>query len=519
MSQAMETLKDSREPLWLEGCPVLLLSHTLLRQPDTGAVFARCLFQNVSGQTVSEASVSLSCTGGNWFPLRPVEDFLFSGLSAAPRETFGETILIPLPDPATRDFTVSVRRVVLEGGALWKRNSAQLQLLQAGAPLSSLGDYREQYLRDVGTFTSAPQRNLPCERPGWWQCGCGAVVPGAPGVCPQCGTVYQKLLEAANPRSLQEHLEETLRRQRAEEEGAKLQALQKAKKHKRIIIASILSSLVIAACAAALLHYMLVVRPETQYNEAASLLQQADYDGAHEAYLHLGNYRDAPQKAEEALLEKDYQSALEQAANGEYEAALDQFTRLGGYRDASAQVKEILVMQKTEEMEQYISQEDWEGAYRYYLDLSIEFQTATPILQLKEQCFEANPWKLCTILSTSNFNDENENYHGWDFTEEQQSTFSKRDGISATDPLYLHYYVSSGMPLISEYYTMDISWPNGSMTTNTFETVRKNEDDIASCLLLKSFSSMEPGRVTILIKRINTSEVVQVYQFMIESSY
>ena len=54
-------IKEFSILLWQWGCPLLLQSHSLVKEKKKGALFACCRFENLSTQAVVSLTVSLSC--------------------------------------------------------------------------------------------------------------------------------------------------------------------------------------------------------------------------------------------------------------------------------------------------------------------------------------------------------------------------------------------------------------------------------------------------------------------------
>lgn len=79
---------------------------------------------------------------------------------------------------------------------------------------------------------------------------------------------------------------------------------------------------------------------QTAYVEAELLLKKQDYDGALEAFLALGNFEDAKERASELEnLQEDYEDALELLNKGSYDKAQKAFGKLGDYRDSETYMK------------------------------------------------------------------------------------------------------------------------------------------------------------------------------------
>lgn len=97
-----------------------------------------------------------------------------------------------------------------------------------------------------------------------------------------------------------------------------------------------------------------VVLPAKHYSDAEALLEQKDYDAAAEAFIALGSYKDAEDRAHDAR----YQGAENLLAQKDYDAAVEAFTALGTYEDAEDRVKEV----RYQEAEELLTLGDCQGA-------------------------------------------------------------------------------------------------------------------------------------------------------------
>ena len=85
-----------------------------------------------------------------------------------------------------------------------------------------------------------------------------------------------------------------------------------------------------------------VMKPAMDYKAAQERMDAGEYDSAAEAFSELGNYKDSPQKAEDAVHEKAYQKAQTLLASEEYDQAAEAFTALGAYKDSAQKAKDAM---------------------------------------------------------------------------------------------------------------------------------------------------------------------------------
>ncbi|MGN1019073.1 MAG: TIR domain-containing protein [Aristaeellaceae bacterium] len=109
---------------------------------------------------------------------------------------------------------------------------------------------------------------------------------------------------------------------------AELEAQDKARKRKRLMIA-IVSAAVVLVVALSLLITKVII-PGNHYKEAEALLAAGEYDAASEAFAALENYKDAADR----VLEPYYVQAEALLADGDQDGAAEAFARAAGYQDA-----------------------------------------------------------------------------------------------------------------------------------------------------------------------------------------
>ena len=112
------------------------------------------------------------------------------------------------------------------------------------------------------------------------------------------------------------------------------------KKSKKPLIAGICA--VVAIVIVAIVAVQVVI-PLSNYNAAEKAFEDGDYAAAAEKYQALGDYKDAPDKADLAVRAGHYQAAEAAFNAGDFNAAHDEFVLSGNYQDASARAAEAVL--------------------------------------------------------------------------------------------------------------------------------------------------------------------------------
>ena len=538
-------------PVWQWGCPLLLQSHSLVKEKKKGALFACCRFENLSTQAVVSLTVSLSCVRKDWFPALPVESFIYDGLHVPVCQAFGEDIRIPLPDPHTQEFSVYVQQVHFADGSVWTGGQDPLRYIRGTRPLSELGDVRDIYLWKASQLSSALQVCLPDRHNGWWQCGCGEIVLGSSGFCPKCGADIVMLIAASDPDYLntqrdeyQEYLEQRAVTEVEDRRKAKEKAL-RVSRYRRIAVASFAT--IFAAVAAVYgfsVYRQQVLIPQDQYQAASQLLESGQYEQAQAAFVAMGDYQDAPEKAQEAASEIKYREGADLETSGDYSRARAIFESLGGYKDSRSRYKECTYQMALEEIEDgyYSSAQIWLQKLGYYKDAkdllskAREEEKAQKLIQLGEekkwdefssycydnqellkrediqklyqQCVEETPLHLKTVLSPYPFGRSNISE-----VEAEQGYVEDAQEIEDWDILYLTVIVTGENTLIQDGYEITVTWPD-QMVSKYFFHVRKGTGSTwTDSISLGTTYTHPPGNVLISIERRGTGQVVRTYEF------
>ena len=112
MSERYSKLFSLPENLYTTGAPVVIAAGALLKDNQSGNVLAQLKLQNINSQTIKAATVQI-------FPMDTAGDaidetatYQYLDLNAGRDEFFGQKTAIPLPNAATRSFSVIVTEII-----------------------------------------------------------------------------------------------------------------------------------------------------------------------------------------------------------------------------------------------------------------------------------------------------------------------------------------------------------------------------------------------------------------------
>lgn len=326
-----------------EGCPVIIPEGVLL-QDAAGQKLARVSLMNLDSRSVASAELEIQCVGPCGEDLGAVICAV-EGLDAAAGAVFGGDYLIP--DPATELMHAAVRAVRFADGSCWESKGGRWDPLPEPRAVEQLfqePELAKEYKEAVGE----PCLQAPRMYQGLFLCACGTINLDPDAPCRGCGRTFPELASAMNPEYLQARREERLareaaQRQRAEAREAERKQLRReeAKQHRKeggkffliALIAVVILGLLAWVIPTQVVPY---VRFGQAYAEAEQLLEQEQYDMAHQSFAALGDYSDSVTMAQEAL----YRKAQALRAEGKYQEAIAQFEALGSYNDSAALVEE-----------------------------------------------------------------------------------------------------------------------------------------------------------------------------------
>ncbi len=125
MSERYTRLFSLPENLGLKDCPVVISAGALLMDNTTGKVLAQLKFRNLSSQAVKAVTVRINAYNTAGEALNGVDSFSYLDLNVPLDGEFGSQTPIPLPDTATRSFTVDILSVTLADGTIYSPAETQ----------------------------------------------------------------------------------------------------------------------------------------------------------------------------------------------------------------------------------------------------------------------------------------------------------------------------------------------------------------------------------------------------------
>lgn len=386
-----------------DGCPVYISAGTVFRDNYSGQLLTQIVLGNLSARSVSACTVEIRTFAVNGQPLETMS-YQYLDLRCAPGSLFGGAVSIALPNPNIRRMQILVREVVMEPFLVWHSTDDTVYALPQPARLESLlPDPR--HIQYYASLVGKPCMFIPRQEQGLFMCTCGQIGMAADGPCRRCGSTFEALHEALDADAIQAAVSEQLRLEeeariaaiqaaeeerlaREKEEAERLAALKAKKKKTRKRVLTIAAVLVILAALAGLTVGVIIpgVQNSNVYKAAAALRDEGRYTEAEEAFLALGDYKDAatqalesryllaqlyldegkphvaveiwsslgdysdsPQRVDEALTqwhEQDYQAATALKEEGSYMDAAKAFAKLGDFRDAQEQQNICMQLQK-----------------------------------------------------------------------------------------------------------------------------------------------------------------------------
>ncbi len=399
--------------LYAAGAPVLIAAGALLKDSQTGSVLCQLKFRNISGRSISALKVRVLCYDmSEELVCRAEHQYL--DLKVAPEQSFGSKEAIPLPDSSVRSYDVQVVSVHFSDGGRWAAgDELEWEPLPAQEQLRDRIFDRE-LLRQYRLETTDKSEFVPLVHKDIWLCSCGAICsPGAE--CEKCAQDYDSLMELLNVELL---LEKKNARLLEESKAAAKRESSRAHSMKVIKIVLLILIPVLIAAGAIFFFYSRsqqraaeyemanllfssgqymdaaaafdalgdyedapakanaardILSEMNNYDKAKKFLENGRYDDAREAFLSMGSYGDAPQLA----LEADYLKAMSLIEKGELEDARELFKALGEYKDSQKQAASFRMLMTKEERSWH---EECEGP----LSISYEYDRAGQLLRKTE---------------------------------------------------------------------------------------------------------------------------------------
>ena len=333
---------------WLKDCPVLLQSYALTKSNTNNSIFLQCKFENIADKSIKAMNIAVKCSDVSHQELANVGNFPYLDINVQPYTLFGDKTPVALPNNTTRNVCIIPLKIIFSDDTTWENTSERAYELAEyeQQPISSLGELADQYKRDLHKICTDSEKHnyLPANINGFTICGCSKVVLNNTESCPQCGINFQDLLNINDSDKLHDHLtqyeaalaEKAQQEQLLEQERLQKAALAKQKFKTTAKKVGIIGSGVIAIALLGVLTKQVII-PNVQYSNAEHKAQSGEYDEAIQAFISLGDFKDASEK----VLETKYNWAKDKLAQGDTEGAISLFSTLGDYSDARAQITEI----------------------------------------------------------------------------------------------------------------------------------------------------------------------------------
>ncbi|MDR1329470.1 MAG: zinc-ribbon domain-containing protein [Oscillospiraceae bacterium] len=201
-----DTVRSSDGVYFAEDCPVLMTSHSIIKDVTADTVSLQCEFQNLSRKNIVALYISVLCAGIDGGEMQGIDEYVYLDMAVGCGNMFGSDIRISLPNRAARKISITPKKVVFDDGEMWNNDALMLEAIPS-ISIDVLGNLADTYRRTV-----PPQRQqcLPQKTETYWQCGCGQVnLPNEP-CCILCNTELTSQLESCNTDSLT-HLREHYR--------------------------------------------------------------------------------------------------------------------------------------------------------------------------------------------------------------------------------------------------------------------------------------------------------------------
>lgn len=338
-------------------------------------LFGCCTFRSVADKEITAILVEISCQDdwGNTLG----EPFLFQYLNLKVRRgsTFGQSTPIALPDKATRQIRVYVKKVLLADGTMLTGSELAFELPEQVLLSKYLGSeaLAAQYVRE----TTARARYVPERGNYYWLCTCGEINGNAEETCRCCGCAREQVISALNPYQLQANMLSFTQGQaqcgqgQTGQEVHSVENQEKPKKRRKKSMAAILISLILVAALGCGTVFFGI--PYLNYRSACKALENGKYDTAYEAFVDLGDFMDSEELANKALYEK----AKKAVKNGNYASAVQTFQSLGGYRDSEDQLLEAKYLLA----DQHMNDEKYKEAYGLFAELGSYKQSEDKLLE------------------------------------------------------------------------------------------------------------------------------------------
>ena len=428
----------------------------------------------------------------------------YTAVNASSGSEFGAKSLKPLSGSASvKRLGITINNVVFTDGQEWASDEGELIETKIDVePLASA--LSDEEIEAYRTLTNPKMQYVPFGCAPSWICSCGELNYDN-SICTACGSEKTKVFEFVEKENLHNTIlenkyEKALRNkkigtisslqqaitqfeelgnykdsgkllddckhelvsvERAEEEKKqeeerqaeirKLEAEEKAKKNKKIVI---ILATVAVICLAGFFVATNVIIPNAKYNAAVKLMENGEYDAAIDAFEELDDYKDSAELKKECEKGSKYKEAQAAYDEGNLEAAYSLFMSIKEYSDSKEKAFECAkknAEQKKQNgdikaaIEWYRKAEEWEAAHAVQYDY-----VKSNLDRDNEQTYE-----FLLELCESKYSDSQELYdslYGLKLTavfntdEDDTETDMESIVINSSKFIYLHLLIEGGIP-------------------------------------------------------------------------
>ena len=408
MSERYSILQHNTNTFRVLECPLILTSHALTKDNQTGNIFIQCRFENVDSKPIKALYIDVLCADVTNQALQSVENFSYLDIDVGQYQSFGDKTPVYLPDKETRSISIIPEKIVFSDGSTWSNESdAAYGLLEANQkPIAELGELTDQYRRELHSICAFSEKHscLPARKDGFIICGCGKVVLDNVKSCPLCGVEFEKLFALNNADKLQAGLEQ-YKQEQAEREEQERQAAEEKRKHaeemKQQTIKTAKKVGIIGGCVAVLVAVCLlvvqVIIPNVRYSMASNAITAGNYEDAISTFEDLEDFKDSQEKIKEA----QYAWAESKLASGDEDGAIELFEQLGDYNDSADRIQEIHDSASYEQAEKAFENGNYEEAKTLFENLGSYSDSASRTQECADIIGEEHYSKAVEALNKS----------------------------------------------------------------------------------------------------------------------
>ena len=329
-------IKNDR-PQYSENFPVLVEVSALYTDNIDHGVIVLSKFKNIGDRAIVGLKVAVEAYEINGSSLG-ITDFQYLDFTASPSSEFGSKTPIELPDNNARKFRLTLKEVTFSDGQVQKNYNEKLSDLPEAIPIENVlvdPDLIKQFKLETSANCSGDY--YPQRTDGLFLCSCGTVNDETNAKCYHCNYSYHELVMMCSDDYLSPLAEERLAKEAEQKRLQKEAARIRKKKIKKLCAIFIPLAVVIITFIAL---FPGVIKPFfdnlSAYNSAKTLLENKEYDYAHDKFLALGDFSDSADMANQSI----YLKAENYFNNGYYQDSIDVWDSLGSYSDSKDRINQ-----------------------------------------------------------------------------------------------------------------------------------------------------------------------------------